>query len=122
MGPGELLDKLTILQIKSERIDDSEKLRNVHAELAVVEGAQRQKIRAMPGLGELLGELKKVNERLWDIENEIRACEQAEDFGGRFVELARSVYQTNDRRAAIKKRINELLGAAFREEKEYHAY
>lgn len=119
VAPGELLDKLAILQIKAERITDAEKLRNVRAELAIVEATRRQKIRALPGLTDLLRELKEVNERLWDIENDIRACERAQDFSNGFIELARSVYQTNDRRAAIKKQINELLGASFREEKEY---
>ena len=64
-------------------------------------------------------ELKEVNERLWDIENRIRDCEKSEDFGSEFIALARAVYQTNDRRAAIKRQLNELLGAKFREEKDY---
>ncbi|HVX15400.1 MAG TPA: hypothetical protein VHC22_29695, partial [Pirellulales bacterium] len=120
VAPGELLDKLTILQLKSERISDADKLRNVCAELAVVAATKRERIREVAGLAALIAELKEVNERLWDIENDIRACEQSQDFGSTFVELARSVYHTNDRRAAIKKQINELLGAKFREEKEYH--
>jgi hypothetical protein len=120
VAPGELLDKLTILQIKSERITDADKLRNVRAELAVVDATRRDFLRDLPGLNSLVDELKAVNEQLWGIENDIRACEHAQDFGDRFVTLARSVYQTNDRRAIIKKQINELLGAKFREEKEYH--
>lgn len=120
VAPGELFDKLAILQIQSKRITDAEKVRNVRKELAVVEATRRRSIRPQPGLDKLLGDLKEVNERLWDIENDIRACEEAQEFGERFIELARSVYQNNDRRAAIKKEINELLGAKFREEKEYH--
>ena len=122
VAPGELLDKLTILQIKSERITDQEKLRSVRCELALVEATRRQTIRELPELLELVRELKEVNERLWDIENRIRDCEKAGDFGSDFIGLARSVYQTNDRRAAIKRQLNELLGAKFREEKDYHAY
>jgi hypothetical protein len=120
VAPGELLDKWSILKIKSERIADPDKLRNVLAELAVVEDTRRQHIRETPGLSELVGQLKQINERLWDIENDIRDCEHRQDFGSKFIALARSVYQTNDRRAAIKRQINELLGAKFREEKEYH--
>jgi hypothetical protein len=119
VAPGELLDKLAILQIKSERISDPVKVRNVRAELAVVDETRRRHVPDVPGLAELMRELKEVNERLWDIENHIRECEKRQDFGSDFIALARAVYQTNDRRAAIKWRINELLGAKFREEKEY---
>jgi tetratricopeptide (TPR) repeat protein len=121
VAPGELLDKLTILQIKSERISDPDKLRNIRAELSAVETTRRQKIHDRPGVAELTRELKNVNERLWEIENRIRDCEKAQDFGSEFIDSARSVYQTNDRRAAIKRQLNELLGAKFREEKDYHA-
>jgi hypothetical protein len=120
VAPGELLDKWSILTIKSERIADPAKLANIHAELAVVDATRREHIPQTSGLNELLGELKEVNERLWDIENAIRDCEKRQDFGSEFISLARAVYQTNDRRSAIKRRINELLGAKFREEKEYH--
>jgi tetratricopeptide (TPR) repeat protein len=119
VAPGELLDKLTILQIKSERISDPAKLSNVRSELAVVDSTRQRTIRELPGLPDRMRELKEVNERLWDIENRIRDCEKAEDFGSEFVALARAVYQTNDRRATIKLRLNELLGAKFREEKDY---
>lgn len=119
VAPGELLDKWSILKIKSERISDPDKLRNVLTELAVVDETRRERIRKTPGLPELLRELKEVNERLWDIENGIRDCEKQQDFGSNFITLARSVYQTNDRRSVIKRQINELLGAKFREEKAY---
>lgn len=120
VAPGELLDKWSILRIKSERIADPKKLASIRAEFAVVDATRRKHIPATPGLDALLGELKEVNERLWDIENAIRACEKRQDFGSEFVQLARSVYQTNDRRAAVKRQINDLLGAKFHEEKDYH--
>lgn len=119
VAPGELLDKLTILQIKSERIADPGKLANVRAELGVVEATRRQKIAESPAALALTRELKEINEQLWDIENRIREFEKAQDFGSDFIALARAVYQTNDRRAEVKKKLNELLGAKFREEKEY---
>lgn len=120
VAPGELLDKLTILQIKSERMCDPKKLRNVRAELAAVEKTRHETIREQAGLSELVQELKETNEHLWDIENEIRTCEIKQDFGAEFIRLARSVYQTNDRRGHIKRQINEHMGARFLEEKEYH--
>ncbi len=119
VAPGELLDKLTILQIKSERIADPTKLANVKAELAVVEATRRQRITESTAVLALMRELKEINEGLWDIENRIRECEKSQDFGSEFIAQARAVYQTNDRRAEVKKKLNELLGAKFREEKEY---
>jgi Family of unknown function (DUF6165) len=122
VAPGELLDKLTILQIKNERIADEVKRRNVRTELAVLEEARARAVVASAELAVLTAELKGVNERLWDIEDDIRACERAGDFGPRFIELARAVYMTNDRRAALKHRINELLGSRLVEEKSYTPY
>jgi hypothetical protein len=122
VAPGELIDKITILEIKSERITDAAKRHHVGTELALLVGARD---RAMPGsaeLARLAGELKAVNEALWRIEDEIRLCERDEDFGPRFIALARSVYRTNDRRAALKRQINELLGSRLIEEKSYTAY
>jgi tetratricopeptide (TPR) repeat protein len=118
VSAGELLDKITILEIKSERIRDPAKLGNVRAELAALEGARR----ALPGSPEvaaLAAELKAVNEALWQIEDDIRGCERAGDFGPRFVALARAVYRSNDRRAALKRRVNELSGSRLVEEKSY---
>ncbi|MBI2804700.1 MAG: hypothetical protein HYX68_06910 [Planctomycetes bacterium] len=120
VAPGELLDKWTILKIKSERIRAEGKLRNVLAEFDVVDDTRRRAINATPGLDELIQELKGINEQLWDIENAIRACESRQDFGAEFIALARSVYQTNDRRSLVKRQINDLLGSAFKEEKDYH--
>lgn len=119
--PGELIDKITILAIKRERITDAVKLANVRAELAALVEARRA-LRDSSSLAELTAELKQVNESLWDIEDAIRACERQQDFGPTFIELARSVYRTNDRRAALKRRINELLGARLLEEKAYQDY
>jgi hypothetical protein len=121
ISPGELLDKISILEIKLERIADRPKQENVRRELTVLTDVRR----ALPQTADLAGlttDLKSVNERLWDVEDAIRECEQRQDFGPTFVELARSVYRQNDRRAALKRRINELLGSRLIEEKAYAAY
>jgi tetratricopeptide (TPR) repeat protein len=122
VSPGELLDRITILEIKSERITDPAKLRNVRTELSELAALRRESLRPSPELDDLAGKLKAVNERLWDIEDDIRDCEREKDFGPRFVELARSVYKENDRRAALKRAINELLHARLIEEKSYTDY
>ncbi len=119
VSPGELLDKITILEIKSQRIAESAKLRNVAVELQTLEAARRRALPDSPQLAVMVAELRAINEALWQIEDDIRRCEQDGDFGPRFVELARSVYRTNDRRAALKRRINDLLGARIVEEKSY---
>lgn len=119
VGPGELIDKITILHIKSERMDDEDKLRNVRHELAVLEAARREHLPDLPALRTLEAELKAVNEALWVIEDDIRDCEARRDFGPAFIELARSVYRQNDRRAALKKEINLLTGSSIVEEKSY---
>lgn len=118
---GELLDKLTILEIKTERITDDDQRANVSAELALLRG------RWDAGCGNgrvfsLTGALKGVNESLWRIEDEIRACERRKDFGPRFIELARAVYITNDERARLKREINAVMGSAITEEKSYAPY
>jgi tetratricopeptide (TPR) repeat protein len=121
VSPGELLDRLTILQIKSERITDPAKLAHVRAELA----ALRQAWGSVPETDELrrlAAELRAVNEALWEAEDVLRVCEREGDFGARFVELARSVYRSNDRRGALKRRVDDLLGAHTREQKEYSDY
>lgn len=119
---GELFDKITILEIKCERITDARKLANVRAELAKLQLVCMQAAEETAALTALVAELKAVNGALWDIEDRIRECEREGDFGARFVALARSVYRTNDERAAIKRRINELLGSDLQEEKSYAAY
>ncbi len=122
IAPGELLDKLTILEIKSERIADAAKRANVRLELDSLTAARNAGIRESAELDELVRQLKAVNEALWDIEDEIRGCEREQDFGPRFIELAHSVYRQNDLRAAVKRQINELLGSKLIEEKDYAPY
>jgi hypothetical protein len=121
-SPGDFLDKLTILEIKSERITDAAKLANVSHELGLLRQRWHEAGVARPGIEALAAELKAVNEALWDIEDRIRECEAARRFDAGFIELARSVYVTNDRRAAIKRRINEALGSSLIEEKSYSDY
>ena len=122
ISPGEMIDKITILEIKAERMTDAKKLANVQAELASLSADRDAAIPASAELDECAAALKKVNKTLWEIEDEIRACERGKDFGPRFVELARAVYLNNDERAAIKRRINEMLGATIVEEKSYQPY
>ncbi len=119
VGSGELIDKITILEIKSERISDAEKLDNIRHELAILSDARNAKLLGFDGIEQLTAELKEINSALWDIEDDIRACEAAKDFGDKFIALARAVYVTNDKRAAVKKQINLLTGAAIVEEKSY---
>jgi hypothetical protein len=122
ISPGELIDKITILEIKSARMSDAAKLANVRHELGVLAAARDSQIKPSGDLDRLTRDLKTVNETLWEIEDDIRSCERARDFGKAFVELARSVYINNDRRAELKRKINDLLGAALVEEKSYEAY
>lgn len=122
ISPGELIDKITILEIKIERIKDAAKLANVRADWETLTAARDGAIGPSADLDRLTAELKEINARLWDIEDRIRDCERAKDFGARFVELARGVYRNNDRRSEIKRAINELLGSRLMEEKSYAAY
>lgn len=119
---GELIDKLTILQIKSEHIRDPEKLKNILFEIELLNEARRQSVPESPELTRLEVELKAVNQQIWDIEDAVRDCERNQRFDEHFVALARSVYKTNDKRAAVKKRINELFNSRIVEEKSYAAY
>ena len=119
VGPGEMIDKITILAIKSERMTAPEKLKNVRHELAVLQKAKSENIEETAELEALQDKLKAVNEALWEIEDDIRQCEADKDFGDTFVQLARSVYIQNDKRAEIKKEINLLVGTAIIEEKSY---
>ena len=122
VSPGELIDKITILEIKLDRIGDTEKRANVKAEWETLTTARDGAIPSSDDLQRLSQDLKEVNERLWDIEDEIRGCERQQDFGEKFIELARSVYIQNDDRARLKRQINELLGSRLVEEKSYAAY
>lgn len=116
---GELIDKITILEIKSERMSDAGKLRNVRNELGLLQALQADESLASVELDKLRADLKAVNAELWEIEDNIRICENKSDFGPAFVALARAVYQQNDRRAALKLEINRLFGSAIVEEKSY---
>lgn len=119
VGAGELIDKITILTIKTERMSDPAKLKNVRYELDVLSTARDGYLEDGAELQKLTAALKEVNEALWEIEDDIRQCEADKDFGQKFIDLARAVYITNDKRAAIKKDINLLTGAAVIEEKSY---
>lgn len=119
ISPGELIDRITILEIKAERIADAAKLANIRAELFALEQARGRSIVADAALDADTAELKGVNQRLWEVEDDLRRLEKKGDFGPTFVELARLVYKTNDRRALIKRAINERLGSEYREEKSY---
>ncbi|MGP4844781.1 DUF6165 family protein [Marinobacter sp. 1Y8] len=119
---GEVLDKITILEIKSERIQDAAKVKNVRLELEELSSVWDGAVSDPSSIASLREQLKAVNEQLWVIEDDIRDQEAAQDFGPRFIELARAVYVTNDKRAALKKDINLALGSRFVEEKSYQDY
>ncbi|MGV8943283.1 DUF6165 family protein [Thermomonas sp.] len=119
---GELLDKISILQIKSERMTDAAKLANVRNELSALEQTWMAHPSAGGNIAQLRAALKAVNERLWVIEDDIRSKEKAQVFDEGFIQLARSVYFENDVRAGIKKDINLALGSAYVEEKSYQDY
>ncbi len=116
---GDAADRITILAIKSERMRDAVKLANVRKELAEISEAFFAAVARTPEFDALFERLKAVNEQLWEIEDAIRLCEAKGDFGPEFIRLARSIYQTNDLRAAIKREINTLLGSDLVEEKSY---
>ena len=119
IGAGELIDKITILRIKSEHMTDAAKLANVRRELEVLGAARDASLPASTELSTLESDLETINNALWQIEDDIRACEAVRDFGPGFIKLARAVYTCNDRRAAIKKEINLLTGSSLIEEKSY---
>lgn len=119
---GELLDKITILQIKNEKIKDDTKLKNIHAELNTLQATFEKYIQAPLELEKLMHELREANKKLWKIEDDIREKEHEQAFDNEFIELARSVYFTNDRRCEIKRAINKLLGSRLVEEKSYADY
>jgi len=119
---GEFLDKLTILRIKSERIADTAKLQNIRMELQTLEAQWDGTVRTVEEVETELAQLRHVNETLWDIEDNIRGKEARKEFDAEFIELARSVYLNNDRRAALKNTINRKLGSVLVEEKSYTEY
>jgi len=117
-----VVDKITILEIKSERIGDPDKVKNVRHELQMLESTWADATRGKADISDARARLKAVNEDLWEIEDKIRVSEAQKAFGDEFIELARSVYVTNDRRADIKKEINLALGSELVEEKSYEDY
>lgn len=122
VAPGELIDKITILEIKAVHITDLDKRANVSRELDLLRTALARAVLPRDELTRLTTKLKGINETLWAIEDDIRDCEVAQNFGQKFIDLARAVYRTNDKRAAIKREINLLLGSDIMEEKSYHSY
>jgi hypothetical protein len=122
VSAGELIDKITILELKLEHISDPAKLANVRLEHERLMTTFGEELEACGALAALTQALKAVNGELWQIEDDIRAKERAKLFDAEFIALARSVYRMNDRRAALKREINELLRSAIVEEKSYAAY
>jgi hypothetical protein len=116
---GELIDKIAILEIKAERISDQQKLRNVAAELTMLRALKTNAGLDTAEMEPYAQELRSINATLWEIEDALRELEAQHDFGPHFVKLARSVYQTNDRRAGVKLRINKAFGSEIVEEKSY---
>ena len=122
VSPGELIDKMTILEVKLEHMSDPAKLANVRREHDMIKQTFRDNVADTPALAKLIADLKATNMALWTIEDLIRDHEREGNFGESFVQLARSIYRINDERAAIKRRINVLLDSAIVEEKSYSDY
>jgi hypothetical protein len=122
ISPGELLDKITILRIKSQRMSDPSKVANVRLELRLLEETWNGSAYAKIDIAADIAALLAVNERLWVIEDDIRDKERAQSFDAEFIRLARAVYVENDERAVIKRRINTTLGSSIVEEKSYRDY
>jgi hypothetical protein len=122
VSAGELIDKITILRIKADRIGDPAKVANVRRELELLEAIAAQHLDASAELAALTADLLAVNAGLWDVEDAKRDCERRQDFGPDFIALARRVYRDNDRRAAIKRDINTLTGSEIVEEKSHKPY
>lgn len=122
MSPGELLDKITILRIKSTRMSDPQKVQNVRLELGALQETWSNSVDASLDIAADIEALQRVNERLWVIEDDLRDKERAQAFDAEFIRLARAVYIENDERAAIKRRINDTLGSSIVEEKSYRPY
>ncbi|HVZ01565.1 MAG TPA: DUF6165 family protein [Dongiaceae bacterium] len=119
---GELIDKITILEIKAERIERRDARAHVRRELDVLNAVAVANVPRRAGIARLKSALRRINLALWEIEDEIRLKERNRAFDARFIELARAVYRTNDRRAAVKRRINDRLGSELIEEKHYTQY
>ena len=122
ISPGEIIDKITILSIKLDMISDENKLKNINYEYSILLKTRDKFLPQSPELEKFSFNLREVNEKLWQIEDEIRDCESRKDFSKNFVDLARAVYITNDERSDIKREINLLLDSKLIEEKSYQSY
>ena len=122
ISAGELLDKISILEIKLDKIKNQASLEEINKEYKILKEAQNSSIEVTEKLKTLLKEIKVVNLNLWNIEDKLRICEKNKDFGQTFIELARSVYLNNDKRSKIKSEINKILGSNIREIKQYANY
>jgi len=122
MSAGELFDKISILEIKLTKIHDKESLTEINKEYKVLTKTRDLNIKVSVELKKLFEDLKTTNLKLWNIEDDIRSCEKNKDFSNNFVELARKVYFSNDKRSEIKSEINKLLGSNIREIKKYSKY
>ncbi|MDA9709866.1 DUF6165 family protein [Candidatus Pelagibacter sp.] len=119
---GELLDKISILEIKQEKIQDIDKLKYIHDEYNVLKEQYNEKVLSNQKIDELFKSLKKINSKLWVIEDEKRLCEKNSDFSEKFIKLSRDIHFLNDERAKIKLDINNLTGSKIKEIKEYTSY
>ena len=122
ISPGELLDKISILEIKLEKIKDKNNLNEINKEYKMLKNSQNSNIEITDEIKKLFKEVKQVNKNLWDIEDKLRICEKNKDYGQIFIKLARSVYLNNDKRSKVKSEINEILGSNIREIKQYVDY
>ena len=119
ISAGELLDKMTILEIKLDNIKDKDKLVEINKEYKSLEEAKKSNIKISENLEKLVNQLKEINLKLWNIEEQKRLCEKNSDFGKNFIQLSRNVYLNNDKRAKVKSDINKLLGSNIKEVKSY---
>ena len=122
ISSGELLDKISILEIKLEKVKNQEGQKEIRKEYSILKEVQNSNIKITDELKKLFDELKNVNSALWDIEDKIRVCEKNRDYGEVFIKLARGVYLSNDKRSKIKSKINTILGSNIKEVKEYANY
>ena len=122
ISPGELLDKISILEIKLEKVKDKDRQKRIKNEYDILKKVQNSSIEMSDKIKDLYRSVSNVNIKLWDIEDKIRICEQNKDFGKNFINLAREVYFNNDKRSKIKSEINKILGSNIREVKQYVNY
>ena len=122
ISAGELLDKMSILEIKMDKIKDTNGLNEINKEYSILKLAKDTHIEFSDEIKKLYVEIKKINLKLWNIEDEIRICEKKKDFGDNFINLARNVYLNNDKRSKIKSEINKILGSNIKEVKQYTDY